>query len=83
MKFLFFCNKRLIFFKQTSVLFIKSKSWTRSIAHSEHRFPAPSSKLGQIELHHWRGTLYLHAAVQRHGQCPPKGSGTNMTVEAT
>ena len=28
-------------------------------------------------------TLYLHAAVQRRGQRPPKGSGTNMTVEAT
>ena len=29
------------------------------------------------------GTLYLRAAVQRRGQRPPKGSGTNMTVEAT
>ena len=28
-------------------------------------------------------TLYLHAAVQRRGQHLPKGSGTNMTVEAT
>jgi len=27
--------------------------------------------------------LYLRAAVQRRGQRPPKGSGTNMTVEAT
>ena len=26
--------------------------------------------------------LYLHAAVHRRGQRPPKGSGTNMTVEA-
>ena len=29
------------------------------------------------------GTVYLRAAVQRRGQRPPKGSGTNMTVEAT
>ena len=27
--------------------------------------------------------FYLRAAVQRRGQRPPKGSGTNMTVEAT
>ena len=50
--------------------------------HSEHRFPAPSSKLCQIWLRHWRGTLYLRAAVQWRGQRPPKGSGTNMIVEA-
>ena len=29
------------------------------------------------------GALYLRAAVHWRGQCPPKGSGTNMTVEAT
>ena len=52
-------------------------------AHSEHRFPAPSSKLCQIWLRHWTGTLYLRAAVRRRGQLPPKVSGTNMTVEAT
>ena len=51
--------------------------------HSEHCFPAPSSKLRQIWLRHWRGTIYLRAAVHRRGQRPPKGSGTNMTVEAT
>ena len=51
--------------------------------HYEHRLPAPSSKLYQIWLRHWRGTLYLCAAVQRCGQHPPKGSDTNMTVEAT
>ena len=27
--------------------------------------------------------IYLRAAVHRRGQRPPKGSGTNMTVEAT
>ena len=37
----------------------------------------------QILLRHWRGTLSLRAAVHRRGQRPPKGSGTNMTVEAT
>ena len=52
-------------------------------SHSEDRFPAPSSKLCQIWLRHWRGTLYLRASVHRRGQRPPKGSGTNMTVEAT
>ena len=46
-------------------------------SHSEHRFPAPSSKLWHICLRHWRGTLYLRAAVHRRGQCPPKGLGTN------
>ncbi len=29
------------------------------------------------------GTLYLRTAVQRRGQRPPKGVGTNWTVEAT
>ena len=51
--------------------------------HSEHCFPAPSSKLCQTWLCHWRGTLYLCAAVQWRGQCPPKGSDTDKTVEAT
>ena len=55
---------------------------TPSFPHSEHRFPAPSSKLCQIWLRHWRGTLYLPAAVYRRGQRPPKSLGTNMTVEA-
>ena len=41
-------------------------------AHSEHRFPAPSSELCQNWLRHWRGTLYLRAAVHRRGQRPPK-----------
>ena len=29
------------------------------------------------------GILYLRAAVHRRGQRPPKGSGTNMTIETT
>ena len=28
-------------------------------------------------------TFYLRAAVHRHGQRPPKGLGTDKTVEAT
>ena len=43
-------------------------SVTESYPHSEHRFPAPSSRLCQIWLRHWRGTLYLRAAVHRRGQ---------------
>ena len=30
-----------------------------------------------------RGILYLRAAVHRRGQRPPKGLGTNTTVEVT
>ena len=30
--------------------------------HSEYHFPTPSSKLCQIWLRHWRGTLYLWSA---------------------
>ena len=51
--------------------------------HSEHCFPAPSSKRRQIWLRHLRGTLHLRAAVHRRGQRPPKGFGTDKTVEAT
>jgi len=40
-------------------------------------------KLCQIWLRNWSGTLYLRAPVQRRGQSPPEGSGTNMTVEGT
>ena len=32
-------------------------------SQSEYRFPDPSSKLCQIWLRHWKGTLYLCAAV--------------------
>ena len=34
----------------------------RTHTHSKHRFPAPYSKLCQIWLCHWRGTLYLRTA---------------------
>ena len=51
--------------------------------HIEHRFPAPFSKLCQKWLLHWRGTLYLRAAVHWRWQRPPKAFGTNKTVEAT
>ena len=52
-----------------------------NLSHSEHRFPAPSSKLCQNWLCRWRGNLYLRAAVHRRGQRPPTGLGTNKTVE--
>ena len=59
----------------------------RWVFYSEHvmvnRFPAPSSKLCQIWLHHWRDTLYLRAAVLWRGQRPPRGSAINKTVETT
>ena len=61
----------------------RSVSCTGKLPHSDHRFPAPSSKLCQIYLRLWRGTLYLRAAVHRRGQRPPKGSGSDKTVEAT
>ena len=38
-------------------------NFTSSFTSSEYCFPAPSSKLCQIWLHHWRGTLYLCTAV--------------------
>ena len=59
-----------------------SRATQKPWAHSEHRFPAPSSKLCQIWLRHWWGTLYEGAAVHRRRQRPPKGLGTDKTVEA-
>ena len=52
--------------------------------HSEHRFPAPSSKLCQIWLRHWRGNaLYLCAAVSTDAvSALRKVWVLNMTVEA-
>ena len=68
---------------QTSVVVVRlpvsEYHQTGSRAHSEHRFPAPSSKLCQIWLRHWRGTLYLCTAIHRCGQHPLKGLITNMT----
>ena len=58
---------------------------THPIPHSEHRFLAPSSKLSQnwnsarVWLRHWRGTVYLRAAVHQRCQRPPKGVGTSHT----
>ena len=55
----------------------------------KHQFTLRASLSGtflqlcQIWLRHWRGTLYLRAAVHRRDQRPQKVSGTNMTVEAT
>ena len=43
--------------------------------------PPISARIGYTG--HWRGTLYLRAAVNRRCQRPPKGLDTNKTVEAT
>ena len=53
-----------------------------SFCCSEHCFSAPSSKLCQNWLRHWRGTLFLRTAVYRLCQHLPKSVGTNKTVEA-
>ena len=39
--------------------------------------------LSDLVVNATEGALYLRAAVHRRGQRPPKGSGTNMTAEAT
>ena len=46
-------------------------------------FPAPSSRLYHNWLRHWSGTPSLRAPVHRRRDRPPKGLGTNKTVEAT
>ena len=51
---------------------------TLSIAFRHH--PPNSARTG---YHHWRGTLCLRAAVHRRCPRPPKGLGTDKTVEAT
>ena len=62
------------------VLFTPSCAMSQYMGtHSVHHFPAPSSKLCQIWLHHWRDTLYHCAAVHQRCQRPPKGLGTNET----
>ena len=43
------------------------------------RHPPPNSARFSYAT---EGALYLRAAVQRRGQRPPKGSGTDKTVEA-
>ena len=45
--------------------------------HSEHRFPAPSSRLCQNCSRHWRGTRSLPSpsCPQTMPGCPPKGLG--------
>ena len=53
----------------------------RIVLHSEHRFPAPSSKLCQV-LYATGYDLYLRAAVHRRSQRPLKDMGTKKTVGA-
>ena len=49
------------------------------LAHSEHRFPAPSSRLCQNWLWQWRSTLYLRETVHPRCRRPPKVLGTTKT----
>ena len=74
--------KRVITWAALKYLTLLNDMWSRLCPHSEHRFLAPSSSLCQIWLRHWRGTFYICTAVQWCSQHPPKGLGTNMTVEA-
>ena len=53
------------------------KLHTPSIAF--HHLPPNPARTGYY-LHHWRGPLYLHAAVHRCSQHPPKGLGPSKTV---
>ena len=71
---------------------VKPKKLSSTRAQFEHLFPAPSSKLYQEWLRHWRGALNLQGFERFeefywsvHCRCrrPPKGLGTNKTVEAT
>ena len=52
----------------------RCRSGTRSVAHSQHRFPVPSSKLCQ---------KWLRQLFTLRCQRPPKGLGTNKTVAVT
>ena len=61
-------------------LFISAWRDTLYLRLKGHSLSPPE---GALFISAWRGTLYLRAAVQRRGHCPQKGSGTNMTVEAT
>ena len=69
----------IITWKQCTMLSFLCLHLSHPGSHFEHRFPAPSSKLCQNWLRHWRGTLYLRAAVHRRCQGPPNGLGTNNT----
>ena len=51
--------------------------WWWCLTHST--LLAPSSKVCQNWLHHWRGTLYLQADVHQCCKRPLKGVGTNKT----
>ena len=51
--------------------------------YNELQYHTPSIAFRHLPPDSAEGTLYLRASVQRRGQRPPKGSGTNKTVEAT
>ena len=53
-------------------------------SHSEHRFPAPSFKLPDLVMPLKGYVLFITAQLSSDAvSAPPKGSGTNMTVETT
>ena len=71
-------NKKNQLSKHNKAKSSHSPGHTPSIAF--RHLPPDSARFGYAT----EGTLfYLCAAVQRRDQRPPKGSGTNMTVEAT
>ena len=66
------------------------RAWALGCFHSLISTHTPSTAFRHLPPNSARfgyatewGTLYLRAAVQRRDQRPPKGSGTDMTVEAT
>ena len=80
-----FMRKRLFWSVLVSHSWERGSLWSIPVekeAHSEHCFPAPSSKPARFS-YTTEGALFICAAVQQCGQRPPKGSGTNIIVEAT
>ena len=61
-----------------SVLHTHARTHTHTHSHTFRHLPPNSDRFGYAT----EGALFI-AAVQRRGQRPPKGSGTNMTVGAT
>ena len=63
---------------------LSANEQTTFLPHSEHHFPAPSSKLCQNTGYATEGsTLYRRAGIHRRCHRPPNCLGTNKTVEET
>ena len=54
-----------------------------ALSHSQHRFSGTFLQTLPDLVTPLKGHSLFRAAVQQRGQRPPKGSDTNMTVEAT